>query len=155
MPPGMIPLDLMPRRCPVCPYDTIVGHGGRLRQGHDDRLDCIWCGAQINRGRETQPTRCYGRESTHRLVRCVASGHSVEWRQRTKHPRPAPNANASQSGLRQLPGNTPMPSRSWRSTWAPRPSWSITNSESEWIGRGGIRNPLALSLELHISEHGC
>ena len=33
----MIPLDLLPRRCPVCRDDTIVGHGLRLRQSHDDQ----------------------------------------------------------------------------------------------------------------------
>ena len=40
--PGMIPLDLLPRRCPVCRTDTIIGHGRRLRQCHDDRRECFW-----------------------------------------------------------------------------------------------------------------
>jgi hypothetical protein len=39
---GVIPLELLPRRCPVCQDDTIIGHGRRLRQGHDDRRACIW-----------------------------------------------------------------------------------------------------------------
>ena len=39
---GVIPLGLLPRRCPVCQDDTIIGHGRRLRQGHDDRRACIW-----------------------------------------------------------------------------------------------------------------
>lgn len=34
--PGVIPLELLPRRCPVCGDDTIIGHGQRLRQAHDD-----------------------------------------------------------------------------------------------------------------------
>ncbi len=38
----MIALDLLPRRCPVCRNDTIIGHGRRRRQSHDDRHDCIW-----------------------------------------------------------------------------------------------------------------
>ena len=38
----MIPLDRLPRRCPVCQNDTIIGHGRRLRQSHDDRRDSIW-----------------------------------------------------------------------------------------------------------------
>ena len=38
----MIPLDLLPRRCPVCGNRTIVGHGQRLRHAHDDRHDRIW-----------------------------------------------------------------------------------------------------------------
>ena len=35
-------MDLLPRRCPVCRDDTIIGHGRRLRQGHDDRHACLW-----------------------------------------------------------------------------------------------------------------
>jgi hypothetical protein len=40
--PGVIVLDLLPRRCPVCGRDTIIGHGRRPRQCHDNRHDCIW-----------------------------------------------------------------------------------------------------------------
>jgi hypothetical protein len=39
---GVIPLELLPRRCPVCRDDTIIGHGRRLRQGHDDQRAWIW-----------------------------------------------------------------------------------------------------------------
>ena len=39
--PGVIPLALLPRRCPMCRGDTIVGHGRRFRQAHDDRHDRI------------------------------------------------------------------------------------------------------------------
>jgi len=39
--PGVIPLDLLPRRCPLCQEDTIIGHGRRLRPAHDDRHDSI------------------------------------------------------------------------------------------------------------------
>ena len=38
----MIPLDRLPRQCPVCRDDTIIGHGRRLRQGHDDQRQRIW-----------------------------------------------------------------------------------------------------------------
>ena len=38
----MIPLALLPRRCPVCRNDTIIGHGRRLRQSHDDQRESIW-----------------------------------------------------------------------------------------------------------------
>ncbi len=38
----MIALDFLPRRCPVCRNNTIIGHGRRLRQGHDDRHEGIW-----------------------------------------------------------------------------------------------------------------
>jgi len=40
--PGVIPLDLLPRRCPACRDYTIIGHGRRLRQAHDDRHESIW-----------------------------------------------------------------------------------------------------------------
>ena len=40
--PGVIPLDLLPRRCPVCHDHTIIGHGQRRRQAHDDRHERIW-----------------------------------------------------------------------------------------------------------------
>jgi hypothetical protein len=37
-----VPLDLLPRRCPACQGDTVIGHGRRLRQAHDDRHERIW-----------------------------------------------------------------------------------------------------------------
>ena len=40
--PRVIPLDRLPRRCPVCRNDTIIGHGRRLRHAHDDQHECIW-----------------------------------------------------------------------------------------------------------------
>jgi len=35
-------LALLPRQCPVCRKDTIIGHGRRLRKSHDDRRESIW-----------------------------------------------------------------------------------------------------------------
>jgi hypothetical protein len=43
----VIPLERLPRRCPVCQGDTIIGHGRRRRQCHDDQHQCIW----VRRGR--------------------------------------------------------------------------------------------------------
>ena len=43
----MIPLGLLPRRCPGCQDTTIVGHGRRQRQAHDDLHTSLW----IRRGR--------------------------------------------------------------------------------------------------------
>jgi hypothetical protein len=40
--PGVIPLDRLPRRCPVCREHTIIGHGRRLRCAHDDRHGHVW-----------------------------------------------------------------------------------------------------------------
>ena len=39
---GVIPLELLPRRCPLCGDNTIIGHGRRLRQAHDDLHERIW-----------------------------------------------------------------------------------------------------------------
>ena len=39
---GVIPLHLLPRRCPRCHNHSIVGHGRRLRLAHDDRHQQIW-----------------------------------------------------------------------------------------------------------------
>ena len=35
-------MDLLPRECPVCRGHTIIGHGRRFRQAHDDRHESIW-----------------------------------------------------------------------------------------------------------------
>jgi hypothetical protein len=42
-----IPLDLLPRLCPLCGGRTIIGHGQRLKLAHDQRHQQIW----IRRGR--------------------------------------------------------------------------------------------------------
>ena len=39
--PGVIPLALLPRRCPICQNDTIIGHGSRLRQSHDGQHESL------------------------------------------------------------------------------------------------------------------
>jgi hypothetical protein len=41
------PLHWLPRRCPVCGRQTIIGHGRRRKQAHDQQHDRIW----IRRGR--------------------------------------------------------------------------------------------------------
>jgi len=43
----VFPLRLLPRRCPMCGHRTIVGHGRRLKQAHDQRHARVW----IRRGR--------------------------------------------------------------------------------------------------------
>ncbi len=37
-----IPLALLPRRCPLCGNRSIIGHGRRLKQAHDERHARIW-----------------------------------------------------------------------------------------------------------------
>jgi hypothetical protein len=39
---GVIPLRLLPRRCPLCRNHSIVGHGRRFRFAHDDQHQRIW-----------------------------------------------------------------------------------------------------------------
>lgn len=48
----MIPLLLLPRRCPVCGNQTIIGHGVRRKQARDARNGWIW----IRRG-QCRPCR--------------------------------------------------------------------------------------------------
>jgi transposase-like protein len=42
--PGVteIPLQMLPRRCPYCGQGTIIGHGRRFKQAHDQRHQGIW-----------------------------------------------------------------------------------------------------------------
>ena len=40
--PGVIPVDLLPRLCPICRDYTIIGHGWRSHPAHDDRHERIW-----------------------------------------------------------------------------------------------------------------
>jgi len=37
-----IPISLLPRRCPFCVNRTIIGHGKRLNQAHDESHARIW-----------------------------------------------------------------------------------------------------------------
>jgi Domain of unknown function (DUF6431) len=37
-----IPLAQLPRRCPLCGNRTIIGHGRRLKQAHDEQHAQIW-----------------------------------------------------------------------------------------------------------------
>ena len=39
---NVFPLALLPRRCPRCGKDTIIGHGRRRKQAHDEHRDWIW-----------------------------------------------------------------------------------------------------------------
>ena len=36
------PLALLPRRCPRCGNESIIGHGRRRKQAHDECHDWIW-----------------------------------------------------------------------------------------------------------------
>jgi hypothetical protein len=38
----VIALGLLPRQCPFCRKDTIIGHGRRRRHAHDNEHECVW-----------------------------------------------------------------------------------------------------------------
>jgi hypothetical protein len=40
--PEIIPLHLLPRRCPICQDLSIIGHGQRLRHAHDEQREFVW-----------------------------------------------------------------------------------------------------------------
>jgi len=84
---GVIPVGLLPRRCPICGDHTIIGHGRRLRQSHDDQHErmlvrrgiCHPCGKTFT----ILPD--WLAPSGHFSVRCrqqacesIAAGNSVE-----------------------------------------------------------------------------
>jgi hypothetical protein len=85
--PGVIPLARLPRRCPVCGDDTIIGHGRRLRQCHDARRQAFWVRRGICRPCKKTFTILpdWLTPSTHYSLHCrqqacerIASGDSVE-----------------------------------------------------------------------------
>ena len=39
--PGVIPISSLPRWCPRCECNSIIGHGTRRKQAHDSRTDII------------------------------------------------------------------------------------------------------------------
>ena len=83
----MIPLERLPRQCPVCHGDTIIGHGRRRRQCHDDRHECIWvrrgicepCGKTFTILPDwLAPGGHYSLHCRHQACEQVAAGESVE-----------------------------------------------------------------------------
>ena len=83
----MIPLELLPRRCPVCQDHTIIGHGRRSRPAHDDRHARIW----VRRGichpcRKTftilpdwlAPSAPFSLRCRQQACERIAAGYSVE-----------------------------------------------------------------------------
>jgi hypothetical protein len=90
--PGVVPLDRLPRWCPVCEAATIIGHGRRLRQAHDHGHERLW----IRRGICQQCSKTFTAlpdwlvPSGHYSLRCrqqacerMAAGDSTE--QATPH----------------------------------------------------------------------
>ena len=85
--PGVVPLALLPRRCPFCRNDTIIGHGCRLRQSHDEQHEGLW----IRRGlcqlcKKTftilpdwlAPSAHYTLQCRQQVCERIAAGESIE-----------------------------------------------------------------------------
>jgi ribosomal protein S27AE len=81
------PLELLPRRCPQCGDDTIIGHGQRRKQAHDRCHDWIWVRRGICRPCSKTFTILpdWLAPSAHFSLRCrqqacesIAAGESVE-----------------------------------------------------------------------------
>ena len=84
---GVIPLDLLPRQCPVCQRHTVIGHGRRLRLAHDDRHERIWArrGICLPCGKTFTILPEWLAPSGHFTLRCrqqacesIAAGDSIE-----------------------------------------------------------------------------
>jgi len=80
-------LDLLPRLCPVCHNDTIIGHGRRLRQAHDDQHERVWVRRGICRQcRKTfsvlpnwlAPSGHFTVPCRQQACECVAAGDTAE-----------------------------------------------------------------------------
>jgi hypothetical protein len=80
-------LALLPRQCPVCRKDTIIGHGRRLRQSHDDHRESIWVRRGVCRscGKTFTILPEWLAPSAHYTLRCrreacerIAAGESAE-----------------------------------------------------------------------------
>ena len=84
---GVVPLDRLPRWCPVCEARTIIGHGRRLRQAHDNGHTRMW----IRRGLCRQckntftilpdwlaPLGQYSLRCRQQACESLAAGNSVE-----------------------------------------------------------------------------
>ena len=83
----MIPLELLPRRCPLCRSHTIIGHGRRLRQAHDDSHEQVWIRRGICRTCHKTftilpqwlvPSARFTLHCRQQACECIAAGHSVE-----------------------------------------------------------------------------
>jgi Domain of unknown function (DUF6431) len=90
--PGVVPLDRLPRWCPVCRDTTIVGHGRRLRNAHDDRHERVWIRRGICQRCDATftilpdwlvPLSHYGLRCRQQACERIAAGESAE--QATPH----------------------------------------------------------------------
>ena len=138
----MIPLGLLPRHCPVCGGHTIIGHGRRLRQAHDDRHQRIW----VRRGichpcRKTftvlpdwlVPSASFTLRCRQQACQSIAAGASVE--------QAAPHCKD--------PSRSPDPSSLCR--WAQRRLLSVCCwAKAEAIGLHFLQAPTIVAWDLSV-----
>lgn len=85
-----IPLQLLPRWCPICDHQTIVGHGRRRKQAHDHQRDWIW----IRRGRCVRCGKTFTILPTWSPPCCH---YSIDCRQRALHRAAVPDGHDERS----------------------------------------------------------
>jgi hypothetical protein len=162
-------LGLLPRRCPVCRKDTIIGHGRRLRYSHDDQHECIWvrrgicepCGKTFTILPDSlAPSGSYSLHCRQQACERIAAGDTAE--------QAAPHCKDS----RRLPDSSTV--RRWAqrrlvSLWCwvkagvkdqhflRAPTILIVDPRTKsWISREEILRPLARSVNIrafHRSKH--
>jgi hypothetical protein len=83
----VIPLGLLPRQCPFCGDHTIIGHGRRLRQAHDDQHErmlvrrgiCHPCGKTFTILPDwLVPSAPFSLRCRQQACECIAAGDSGE-----------------------------------------------------------------------------
>jgi len=118
-------LAQLPRRCPICGQDTIVGHGRRRKQAHDERHDWIW----VRRG------RCPACRKTFTVLPTCSpsSGHySYECRRQAWDPDGEGNTAAYCRDPSRWPDDSTVRRWAWRRlisiwTWMATPVWLMAN----------------------------
>jgi Domain of unknown function (DUF6431) len=122
---GVIPLDRLPRQCPLCGDATIIGHGRRLRQAHDDRSEHIW----VRRG------ICRPCRKTFTVLPnwLVPSGHySLRCRQQACDRMGA--GDSAEQAVPECKDPSRLPDPSTLRRWVQRRLFSLWC----WIGTGGL-----------------
>ena len=138
----MIPLGLLPRQCPVCGDHTIIGHGRRLRQSHDDQHErmlvrrgiCHPCGKTFTILPDwLAPSAPFSLRCRQQTCESIAAGDSIE--------QAAPHCKD--------PSRSPDPSTLRR--WAHRRLFSVWCwLKAGAIGEYRLRAPTILAWDLAV-----
>jgi hypothetical protein len=106
----VLPLGLLPRQCPVCGDRTIIGHGRRLRQAHDDQHErmlvrrgiCHPCGKTFTILPDwLAPSGHFSLRCRQQACESIAAGESIEQAApHCKDPSRSPDPSTLRTGLR-------------------------------------------------------